>query len=114
MPTISVATAIERARAIIGDDHNETEGAVPPAAWVTFLQPEYAKVYSRFARGGAVPVAANGVGEVVLTDPTPGPVSFTTADVLAVQDVIDISGGDQYRVLMPAQPGEGQYPFDGI
>lgn len=113
MPDISVQTAIDRARAVIGDDHNETEGAVPNAAWVTFFQPEYARAYSALARRGAVPVVANGIGEVVLADSTPGPVSFTAGEVLAVQDVIDISGGAEYRVLLPAQPGMGQYPFDG-
>lgn len=104
-PNYLVGDLIARARAYIGDDHDETPGWTSDATWINWLNAEYGILYRRWVRNG-------------LVRPKPTESTFqaavTLSGVLCVVGVADTMSpglGGGVRVLEPAQVQHGADPF---
>lgn len=98
---------IDRARTVVDDDHDDTDGWISEAKWLTLANVEYAQLYRRWVRMGLIAPAAV---DVSFTGPTTV-IGDGESDVLAIVGVAESLGGGQYRPLESAQSQHGRNPW---
>lgn len=101
---VTVATLVGLAKTYANDDHVQNQGSIADSTWLMWANMEWRFVYQLLLDYSliSVPTAS------LVATPVAGQIALT--DCLGILHV-SAADGDSRRLLTPAQPEEGRYPF---